>query len=433
MDDIIKKAKEKGEEAELFQVTHKTTPVEFENNRLKNIKTQELNSYALRLIKDGRLGFSTSTKEDNPEELLEKARQSSTFGRNFEPNLPENDPVELKDMYDPKVQEVPLEKLIELGTELVDTMKNKNSDVLAQAEVEKAETKITIKNTRGFDNSYTKSSFTIMGGAMLMVGKSFLTFGSFKSLPNYDPDTAEIKEELLQDLEFGPKEVDITSGNYDVIISPSAMGDVFRPIIASIDGQAVEKKMSPFRDKLEQKLFDDRVSLIDMPHKPWTPGMCPFDDEGTLTKETPFIKEGTLLNFPLDLLTANSLKMEPTGHAVRSALSLPSPGLHNAVLEPGETELKDMIKSIDKGVYVKDLMGAWAGNPYGGEVNGNISLGYLIENGEIVGRIKDCMFSCNTFEVLKDQLVDFSKESKWMGSISYPYAQLEGVSITAKG
>ncbi len=433
MDEIIKKAKEKGEEAEVFQVTNRTTPVEFENNRLKSIKTLEHNSYALRLVNNGQLGFSTSTKDDNQEELLEKARESSTFGRSFEPSFPSEAPPKLKNMYDEKLNEVPLEGLIKIGEELVDVMREKNSDVLAQAEVEKSETEVTIKNTRGFDHSYKRTSFSIMGAAMLMVGKSFLHFGSFKTIPRYDPSTDEIKEELLQDLHYGPKEVDISSGNYNVIFSPSAMNDLIRPILASIDGQAVEKKMSPFIGRLDEKLFDERVNLIDKPHEPWTPGICPFDDEGTPTRETPFIKDGVLLNFPVDLLTANSLNMEPTGHAVRSPLSLPSPGLHNAVVAPGNTGINDMLKDIKRGVYIKDLMGAWAGNPYSGEVNGNISLGYLVEDGEIIGRVKDCMFSCNTFEVLKDQLIDFSKESKWMGSISYPYAYLEDVSITTKG
>lgn len=433
MEDILKKAKNKGEEAEIFQVTQKTTPVEFENNRLKNIKTLEHNSYAMRLIKEGRLGFATSTKENNLEELLEKSRESSTYGRAFEVTLPEKNPPEIGEMYDSEVPQIPLEKLIELGNELVQTMQEKNSDVLAQAELEKTETTVAIKNTRGLDATYSKTSFTVMGGAMLMVGKSFLTFGSFKTTPAYNPEISEIKEELLEDLEHGTNEIDIKSGDYEVVVAPSAMSDVFRPVLASINGQAVEKKISPFRDKLEEKLFDSRVSLVDMPHKPWTPGMCPFDDEGTITRETTFIDQGTLLNFPVDLLTAKALNMDVTGHAVRSPLSLPSPGLHNAVLKPGNTAVRDMIKNMKRGLFIKDLMGAWAGNPYGGEVNGNIALGYLVEDGEIVGRVKDCMFSCNSFQALREQLIDFSKETKWMGNIFYPYAHFKDISITAKG
>ena len=48
---------------------------------------------------------------------------------------------------------------------------------------------------------------------------------------------------------------------------------------------------------------------------------------------------------------------------------------------------------MKKGIVIDHTMGAWAGNPYTGTVTGNIALGYLVEDGEKVGRVKDCMFS----------------------------------------
>jgi PmbA protein len=77
-------------------------------------------------------------------------------------------------------------------------------------------------------------------------------------------------------------------------------------------------------------------------------------------------------------------------------------------------------------------MGAWAGNPYGGQVTGNIALGYLVEDGQPVGRVKDCMYSLNVFEALKNNLAALSRESKCMGSMFLPYALLKGISISAK-
>ncbi len=52
-----------------------------------------------------------------------------------------------------------------------------------------------------------------------------------------------------------------------------------------------------------------------------------------------------------------------------------------------------------------------AGNPYGGQVSGDISLGYKIEKGQIVGRIKDAMFSVNVFTDLRDNLVALSSDN----------------------
>ncbi len=435
MDKLLSLAKKNNEQAELFQVSITRTPVEFENNKLKSIKTNEQKTTALRLISpDNRVGFCTTTSPDEaPEDLLNKARETSKFGRNFEPSLPGKNPGELDNMYDQDVLDLPTEKMIDMGEEIVESIRSKNSEALAHASIEKTEVKVDIKNSQGLDTSYEKTSFSVGGAAMLLVGTSFLRIGQRKKLPRLFTDLTALKNELMHDLHYGAKEREIDSDSYKVIFSPQAMSDFMRPILASLNGQSVEKGVSPFKDKLEEQLFDSKVTLTDMPHRPFSPGMCPVDDEGVPTKETPLIKKGTIKTFPVDLLTANSLGVEPTGHGLRqSPYSLPAPDLHTCVLSPGETALNDMVSELDRGIIIKNLMGAWAGNPYSGEVNGNISLGYLVENGKIIGRIKDCMVSVNVFEALNEQLLSFSQETKWIGNKLFPYALLEGVDITSK-
>ncbi|ACB83992.1 TldD/PmbA family protein [Natranaerobius thermophilus] len=435
MDKLLSLAKKKNEQAELFEVSVTRTPVEFENNKLKNIKTKEQKSTALRLISpDNRLGFCTTTStEDKAEDLLNKARETSQFGRSFQPSLPKVNPEELDNMYDQDVMDLPTEKMIEMGEEIVDSIRSKNSEALASASIEKTQLQVKIKNSEGLNTEYERTAFSVRGGAMLLVGKSFLRIGQGKKLPRLFTDLTALKNELMQDLHYGSKEKEINSGSYKVIFAPEAMSDFMRPILASLNGQSVEKEVSPFKDKLDQQLFDEKVNLTDMPHRPFSPGMCPVDDEGVPTKETDLIKNGTIKTFPVDLLTAHSLGVEPTGHGIRqSPYSLPAPDLHTCVLSPGEMAYHDMIGELDRGIIIKDLMGAWAGNPYSGEVNGNISLGYLVENGKIIGRIKDCMVAVNVFEALQNQLVSFSQEAKWIGNRLFPYALLEGIDITAK-
>ena len=90
-----------------------------------------------------------------------------------------------------------------------------------------------------------------------------------------------------------------------------------------------------------------------------------------------------------------------------------------------------MVSGMEKGIIIKETMGAWAGNPYSGQVTGNISLGFLVENGKPVGRIKDCMFSVNIFRDLQHNLLGLSQETQSKGYI-LPYALLSDVSISTK-
>jgi len=87
---------------------------------------------------------------------------------------------------------------------------------------------------------------------------------------------------------------------------------------------------------------------------------------------------------------------------------------------------------MKQGIVIDHTMGAWAGNPYTGTVTGNIALGYLVKDGEKVGRVKDCMFSLNVFTHLKSNLLALSRDVKDLGGLLLPYCLIGGVSIATR-
>jgi PmbA protein len=72
-----------------------------------------------------------------------------------------------------------------------------------------------------------------------------------------------------------------------------------------------------------------------------------------------------------------------------------------------------MVSGIREGLVVEQLMGAEQGNVLGGDFSGNVLLGYKIENGQIVGRVKNTMVSGNIYQALKEIVI--GKEAKWVG------------------
>jgi len=48
-----------------------------------------------------------------------------------------------------------------------------------------------------------------------------------------------------------------------------------------------------------------------------------------------------------------------------------------------------------------------------GDFSLSIQLGYFINNGEIVGRVKNLGIAGNVFKLLKEGIVDLSKETEW--------------------
>ncbi|MCK4697343.1 MAG: TldD/PmbA family protein, partial [Dehalococcoidia bacterium] len=60
VEEILNLAKKVAEEAEVFLVSSKETPVGFEANRLKMLETSESTSISLRIVRDGKIGFATT-------------------------------------------------------------------------------------------------------------------------------------------------------------------------------------------------------------------------------------------------------------------------------------------------------------------------------------------------------------------------------------
>ena len=91
-----------------------------------------------------------------------------------------------------------------------------------------------------------------------------------------------------------------------------------------------------------------------------------------------------------------------------------------------------MIAGIKEGLIVEELLGAGQGNELGGDFRANVSLGYRITNGEIVGRVKDTMVSGNVYSVLSQ--VEYVGDSpEWIfGSLRSPAIQCLGVEVATK-
>ena len=77
---LLEQAIKKGESAEVFYISRYREPVVFEANKLKTLELQETSGVALRLIKNGRIGFSSTNVIQEPNILVENAVETAPFG-----------------------------------------------------------------------------------------------------------------------------------------------------------------------------------------------------------------------------------------------------------------------------------------------------------------------------------------------------------------
>ncbi|GAG50602.1 unnamed protein product, partial [marine sediment metagenome] len=87
---------------------------------------------------------------------------------------------------------------------------------------------------------------------------------------------------------------------------------------------------------------------------------------------------------------------------------------------------------MKEGLVIEQLMGATQGNILGGDFSGNVLLGYKVESGKIVGRVKDTMVSGNVYQVLK-QITAIGSDARWVGSfLKTPPLYCPALSVASK-
>ena len=111
-------------------------------------------------------------------------------------------------------------------------------------------------------------------------------------------------------------------------------------------------------------------------------GTTNFDDEGTPMKRNVLIKDGVLLKYMTDILSAKQIKTERTGNGRRESFRyLPIPRMTNTFIDDGKDKPADILASTKSGLYVQSLSGGSV-NPITGVFNFTCREAYLIEDGQ---------------------------------------------------
>jgi PmbA protein len=434
MENILSQARKVAEEAEVYVATISETPVQFETNRLKHIQSKQSKVVVLRIIKNGKIGIATTTRLDDYSRLIDDAVATAEFGQKAEFHFPGRRALPDIEIFDPAVEKVSLKKMTELGQEMIDAVTEYSPDTICEAGVTKIVCDFSLINSKGGKAEFKETIFGLGVEGQLIRGTDMLFVGDHTSSCHPILDTKEIINTVKKHLKLAKRQAKIASKQMPVIFTPDgAASALVLPLMTAFNGKTVLEGASPIGSKVGQKVFGESLSLWDDPTVPYSPGSRPCDDEGVVCRKTALIDKGTVKHFLYDLQTAAKAKTRSTGNGRRgSGGGLPSPSPNAFVFANGNTKFDDMVKDIKEGLVVESLMGAGQGNTLGGDFSGNVLLGFKIENGKIVGRVKDTMVSGNIYHLLKN-ITAVGSDGKWVGGSLYlPSFYLPSVSVSSR-
>lgn len=428
VEQVIDLANKKGIEAEIYYVASQDTPIEFSNNRLKSLETKASEGIALRVIADRKLGFASSTDLTRLADLVDAAIATAEIGDPVEFDFTQDvNSVEAKSDYQPPNTKT----LVEVGEDLISKVHQYNPDILVDVSFHSRTSQEKLATTTNvYTEQHSQSLSAILSGNLVR-GEDFLQAYAYEVTGKGEPDYQAILQKLINKYQQAEAGASITTGTYPVLFTPSAVSSTMGSMFGTIfSGQSVVQKASPLTDKLGEKIVDERIAVFEDP----TIGVaaCKFDDEGVPTSKKYLIDRGVVQQFYWDRRWAARQGIESSGNGFRGGISRPSPSLANVCIAPGATSVEDLIAGIDEGIIVDQVLGAGQSNILAGEFSVNIDLGYKVEQGKIVGRVKDTMVAGNIFEAFSN-LVDLSDRPEWVGSSAYvPHILFAKLGVTAR-
>ncbi len=194
----------------------------------------------------------------------------------------------------------------------------------------------------------------------------------------------------------------IESRTCPVIFEKDAMTTLFSCFEAAFYGSTIAKGTSPLTGKLGEKIFSDKITVIDDPRNQNALFLANYDDEGHPTFTKVVVDHGVFSTILHNSRSAIKMNAESTGNGFKSGGGSTDVSSMNLYIVPGKDSLEQLEEKMGNGVVITELAGMHAGVEF---VSGNFSLqarGYLVENGHKVRPLTLITVAGNFFELMKN-------------------------------
>jgi len=215
------------------------------------------------------------------------------------------------------------------------------------------------------------------------------------------------------------------TGRVPVVLDPRVSNGLLRHLAGAVNGSAIARGTSFLKDRMDELVFAEGVSIVDDPHRRRGLRSKPFDAEGLANGPRRIVDAGRLTSWVLDLRSARQLGLASTGHAARGTSSPPSPATTNLYMEPGPMTPAALMADIGQGFYVTEMMGMGVNLVTGDYSRG--AAGFWIEGGEIAYPVSEMTVAGNLAEMFKH--VTPADDLAFRYGTNAPTLRVEGMTV----
>jgi PmbA protein len=205
-----------------------------------------------------------------------------------------------------------------------------------------------------------------------------------------------------------------------VLYVPELARGVIGHFLGAIRGGSQYRRSSFLLDAAGQQVFPAWMQMSERPHIRKALGSAPFDSEGCATRDRELIADGVLDGYILSTYSARRLGLKTTGNAG---------GVHNLIVKSGDDSFDALIKKMNRGLVVTELMGQGVNNVTGDYSRG--AAGFWVENGAIAYPVHEITIAGNLKEMLR-QIVAVGNDVDARGGVRTGSILIERMTIAGE-
>ena len=140
----------------------------------------------------------------------------------------------------------------------------------------------------------------------------------------------------------------LTTRRVPVVFAADVAGGLFGNFVSAVKGGNLYRNASFLVDHLGKQVFPEFMHIHEQPLLKKALGSAPYDHEGVATQARDIVSGGILQGYVLDSYAACKLGMPTTGNAG---------GVRNLTIDPGGKDLPALLRAMDTGLLVTELIG----------------------------------------------------------------------------
>ncbi|MFN8020601.1 MAG: TldD/PmbA family protein [Acidimicrobiales bacterium] len=410
-----------GEEVEAYVSRDSETDIRIYEGEIEHFVSAQSEGIGIRVIRDGRTGFAYAGTLDERAiaEVLAEARDNVEFGTSDEwaaLAAPDGVDVVKQDLWNEVLASYPTDRKIELAKELERLSKAVDPRVrVDDANYSDVAGESAVATTTGIRRSGRENGCYVSVSTLADDGDETQTGFGFSV--GRSPDEFDLSKAAKESADRATRLLGATkptSRRLTVVLDPFVTAQFLGIISSTLNGEAVIKGRSFFKDRIGEQVADPRFTLVDDPTNPLAYTATELDGEGLAARRNVLIDQGVLQGFVHNSYSGRRAGTTSTGNAVRGGFKgTPGVGCLAMQVHPGTRSQDELIADISDGVLVQQVSGLHSGvNPISGDFSTGAS-GLLISNGQVGAPVREFTIASTLQRMLLD-LIEVGGDVDWL-------------------